>query len=384
MYFVILCAVAVIYYLIYARRFRKNALEGFEYSAKTSSHELYEGDEFYLYESIVNAKDMPMPNIRVETQLPYGLDFCLYDGESARRANRNRVESIFVLKPNNTVDRRWRIIAKKRGVYYLGSVHVSVSDLFGIIKIYTHYDMEKGHSNRITVLPKTIDIEKCFAPATDPYGDVTTNFNLLSDPLIWAGAREYVGGDPINKINWKSTARLHKPMVNIDEYNEKHSYDIIFNIQSQARENEGTVPQNTAISEMGISLCASIIDQSCTKGISVRLLANSVNEDNDGEYFISREYKDRGDLIHAMRMLAEMRSEISCRFERMLDKLLAEDILSKNRSIIIISPYVDKETADFTSALVDKGIDASIFVTSHRSTAIELPRSVPVFYKTYK
>lgn len=384
MYFVILCAVAVIYYILYARRFRKNALEGFEYSAKTSTHEVFEGDEFYLYESIVNAKDMPMPNIRVETQLPYGLDFCLYDGESSRKANRNRVESIFVLKPNNTVDRRWRIVAKKRGVYHLGSVHVAVSDLFGIIKIYTHYDMEQGHSNRITVLPKTIDIEKCFAPATDPYGDVATNFNLLSDPLIWAGAREYVGGDPINKINWKSTARLHKPMVNIDEYNEKHSYDIIFNIQSQARENEGTAPQNTAISEMGISLCASIIDQCCTKGISVRMFANSVKQADDEEYSVSPEYKDRGDLICAMRMLAEMRSEISCRFERMLDILLANEALNKNRSVILISPYVDKETADFASLLTEKEIDITIFVTSHRSTAIELPKSVNVFYKTYK
>ncbi|MBR5515624.1 MAG: DUF58 domain-containing protein [Clostridia bacterium] len=387
MLFLISCAVIITVYLIYSRYFRKNALKNLEYSTKTSAHEIFEGDDFYLYENISNAKNMPLPNIRVETQLPYGLEFCLYsDGAKGKSRSMGRcsVESIFVLKPNNAVERRWRINARKRGVYYLGSVRVALSDLFGITKIYTHFDSQKSTENRITVLPRSLNIEKTFAPATDPYGDISSTFNLLSDPLIWAGAREYAPGDPINKINWKSTARLSRPMVNIEEYNEKHSYDIIFNIQSHQRENEGSMPQNSEISEMGISLCASLIDHCCTQGISVRLFSNCRSTEEGNEYFTSPEYKDRGELLAAMRMLAEMDTHISCRFERLLELLLREEKTEDNRSIILISPYIDKEIVEFSKILLSRGINISVFLTSHRTASIDMPKEVNIYYKTYK
>jgi len=385
--FITACAVILIVYFIYSRHFRKNALNGLSYTTKTSTHEIFEGDDFYFYEHIENAKNMPLPNIRVETQLPYGLDFCLYSDNArgnTRSTTRPYVESVFVLKPNNSVERRWRINARKRGVYYIGSVRVAVSDLFGITKIYTHFDSKRSMENRITVLPKSLNIEKIFAPATDPYGDISTVFNLLSDPLAVAGAREYMPGDPINKINWKSTARLMKPMVNIEEHNEKCSYDVIFNIQSHQRETEGSTPQNSEISEMGISLCSSLINECCVKGISVRLFSNCKSGEEQDEYFTSPEYKDRGDLMPAMRMLAEMNTLISCRFEKLLELLLKDEAIDDNRSVIVISPYIDNELVEFSKILLARGINISVFVTSHRSASIDLPKQLDVYYKTYK
>lgn len=386
MLFIIMCTVGAVVYIIYARYFRRNALNGLDYSAYTSTHEVFEGDDFYLYECMVNDKDMAMPNIRVETQLPYGLDFCVYSdrGGNDVAQNLNSVESVFVLKPNNEVKRRWRINAKKRGVYHLGSVRVVARDLFGVNRIATHYDQMAVYDNKITVLPRSIDIEREFAPATDPYGDISAYFNMISDPLSVSGAREYVAGDPINKINWKSSARMHRMIVNTDEYNEKRSYDIIFNIQSQARETEGSAPQNTDISEMGISLCATLFDKSLVNGISVRMMCNALCEGDEGEYLVSAEFEDRGDIITSMRMLAQLRSEISCRFERLLALILENEELRNDRSVILISPYVDKEIADFTKKLDEMDVPVCIFVTSHRGTSIDIPENVPVFYRTHK
>ncbi len=388
MIFVVLCIAAIGIYAYAGRRFRKNALKNIIYKVRTNTHEVFEGEDFFLYESIANAKEMALPNIRVDISLPKGLDFCLYEKNpdgSIGTSPMRQVESVFVLKPGAAVERRWRLSARRRGIYHLGEARMVLCDIFGTNKLSAFYEADKLPESTVTVLPSPIDLERHFAPAFDPMGDRVASFSLTPDPLLIAGAREYREGDPRNKINWKVSARMHRPMVNIDENTEKNSFDIVFNLQSRGREEAGQTPESEELVELGVSVCAAVFDTACAEEIPVRLICNTVNENSDKDYFISEHFKGHSDAIEALRMLAGIEMRLSCRIEKMLEELLCENELSPQcENLILVTSYIDETIVNFALAMQRLGIEVAIYATSGLRTMSEIPEELTVYYKTYR
>lgn len=100
-----------------------------------------------------------------------------------------------------------------RGVYDVGMKEIKITDVFGITCI--RYDMSRlswYKMSTVTVVPrsplassaKEILDEKLF-------GDVLTVPASSGDSV--AGAREYVEGDPLKRVNWKVSARYGELFV---------------------------------------------------------------------------------------------------------------------------------------------------------------------------
>lgn len=388
MEFIILAVTALVVFAIMSASFRKKALNNMTYKVHTKVHEIYEGDVFFLYESISNSKSLPMPNVRVDVTLPEGLDFCLYDKNpdgSYKTSHLHHIESLFVLKPESGIERRWRIMAKRRGVYNLGDASIVVSDIFGANKLSAFFQSDMSADSRITVLPAPVEIERFFVPLTDPMGDISTDFSLTPDPLLYAGTREYRAGDSVSRINWKASARMHEPMVDIDEYTEKNSCDIILNLQSRTIEDKGDTPEIVEAVELGISVCASLFDRACAEDMPVRLICNAVNNVSEKDYFISEQFEGKSDLISALRMLAEIKLEISCRTEHMLEELLLQHYEDPQcNNLVIVTPYIDDTVVDFGLKMTEMGVEVVIFATSSHKTMHEIPSELKVYHKTFK
>lgn len=382
--FIVLAVTAIVVFAVMSAQFRKRALRNVVYKVHTTVHEVYEGEDFFLYESIANAKAMPLPNVRVDVTLPEGLDFCLYNND-AETSHLHNVESVFVLKPESAIERRWRIRAKRRGIYRLGQARMVVSDLFGTNKLSAFYNAEVAKENTVTVLPSPIDLEKHFLPVTDPMGEVTADFSLMPDPLLYAGTREYRQGDPMSRVNWKASARMHRPMVDIDEYTEKNTFDIVFNLQSRGREDTGDSPESAQLVELGVSVCAAVFDMACAEETPVRMICNTTHDDSDKEYFVSEYFSGRAEAKEARRMLAGIELKLSCRIEDMLTDLLREysdDTACKN--LVLVTSYIDETIIDFSQSMQDMGVEMIIYATSTLKSMPELPSDLKIYYKTYR
>lgn len=386
--FIVLCITAVAVYCLSGWYFRKNALKNIVYKVRVSTHETFEGTDFFLYESIANAKKMALPNVRVEVRLPDGVDFCLYDKQENgvyQTSHLHNIESVFVLKPGSCVERRWRVSAKKRGIYYFGAARLVACDIFGTNKQSVFYDPDASYGNAVTILPATIDLDEYFAPVIEPMGDETTRFSLSPDPLLIAGTRDYRKGDPFNSINWKASARMHELMVNIEEYTEKRSFDLIFNLQSRGREDAGEAPESTGPIELGISVCASVFDMACAGEIPIRLICNTVSKQSSEKYFISDRFKGRADALDAMRMLAEIEMRISCRVEDMFEDILNERLFDReNKSAVLVTAYIDETIVDFVHKMQNTGVEIVVFATTGMRTMPEIPDDITVFYNTWR
>lgn len=399
MLFISIAVALLIVYLLQARIFSRHSFDGVEYRVTLSAEEVFEGEDIFLYEEIANCKSLPVPNIKVDTELPEGLEFVLTDRSEKRRRirrdfQRRSVQSIFVLGSHKKVRRRWRVRCTRRGVYHPGAVMMITNDLLGFNAQSKRFEVEPSKFNRVVVLPRAEDLDEHFTSSVYNAGEVTAQRSLFPDPLRIAGAREYTPLDPMNRINWKSTAHHDRLMVNIEEYTMRHSFNIVMNMQSRDIEHDPTIPSNADYIEMCISVAASILDRISPENVPVRLFANTppesvgeaaISEDEIGSrILITRPFTGREDMLTALRLLAAIQMKVSVPIEKMLDHIAAHaESYASGGNIIIVSPYVSERMLVFHEVLKAQGVKVIFYVTTTNQNAAVIPPDVEVYFRTF-
>lgn len=399
---IILAAVAVM--TIEARVFRKKAFEDLEYSVSLSVFEVFEGEEIYLYEEIRNNKLLPLPFLKVDTELPDGLSFHILEEDPKTQVKRDTyprvIHSIFVLRSRQMVRRRWRVRCDVRGTYHLGDATLLADDVFGTSPVVKVIAADKSVSSAtVAVLPKAIDLERNFTASRYTSGDFLVQSSLLTDPLLKAGVRDYVPGDPINRINWTQTAVRGSLMTNLEEFTNRHQFNIIMNMQ--ARDIEKVIPgppSNRAPVELCMTVVASILDGVAAESIPVRFICNTppgqfgddmnaarLPEDKVGEaVFVSPVFRGTPSVIGALRMLATLELMISVPIEKMLDHILENPYAyTSGGNMIFVSSYLDERMINFTYAMRKMGVTVIFYITSTSINAHIIPEDIEVHFRTY-
>ncbi len=387
----------LIVYILQSKIYNKYTFDNIYYDVSISAKEVFAGEDIFIYEEIVNAKTLPIASVRVDTTLPHGLKFCLND-KTKKKGKRDKLidynQSVFVLRNNGMVKRRWRITCQIRGIYNINKALLVTNDLLGLNSNSKEIKIEKSQKNQIVVFPQAINLEKHFTSSFYNEGDVIVARALLSDPMLISGTREYNSFDPMKSINWKSTAAHDKLMVNVEDYTEINRFNIILNMQSRPIELHINEPSSPEHIEMCITVCASILDKISSDNIPVRIFANTpaeniadcVNEEDDigKKVLVTPTYRGKNDILSAFRMLASLKLEISCPFDKMMDYIILNPYLySDGGNIIIISSYIDERMIIFHDILEKNGIHVIFYVMTVNQNIAYIPPNVSVYYKTY-
>lgn len=410
MLFVALLAALLIVYLIQRGIYRKYIFKNMNYRVSLSAEEVFEGEDVFMFEELANAKALPVPSAKVETELPDGTAICLAarpqakgkasSGQTPREQLVKSVQSIFVLGSNKAVKRRWRVRTMRRGVYNFGSALVVTGDLLGFDSLSKRLTDPPAKHNRLVVLPKLEPLDADLTPSIYQLGGSVTKRSLHTDPLLKAGARDYSTADPMHRINWKSTAVHGKLMVNIEEYTRRGQFNIVMNMQTRSPEQIPDTPASPAHVERCITAAASLIDKISDVDSPVRLYINtppeSVSEgavetedlygmetDEEGRKMIaSRLYRGRMDLIEALRLLAAVNMKISLTTEQMMDHILGwSDMYCGGGDLILVSSYIDDRMLNFRELMAKKGISVIFLLTSTFSNITgSLPEECEVHY----
>ena len=367
------------------------------YKISFSSFEVFENSEFFMYETIINDSMSSLPDLRTTTTLDEGMKICYYDVNPLSKSNtvidkrRSSLVSVFAMKPRMNIERRWRVYAEKRGVYSIDNVMMTVRDITGLYKRTFKYSLPVTPDNTVAVLPSPLELDKFFASSIWQNGSHPVLFSLITDPLDVAGIREYSDRDPFSKINWKATARTSRLMVNNEEHNEKNRFNIIMNMQSRETEMPGTQPEALNYVELGVKVCASLFDIMGSENAPVRFYSNAPHipgyfkdkaEDDEGLRSGSRDFMGRGDTINALRMLAELRPQITCEFSSILTGLSGSGD-GVCGTYAIVSSYINDTMIGFARDMRSKNIRTVFFLTSLVKSVKEIPGDVEVYYRTY-
>ena len=386
--------VVLLQYFVY----KKKGFSNIEYSATLSSGEVFEGDDVYLYEEIRNVGALPLPYIKIDTDLPDGMVFTLLEStihdkggvfsknskgkdDGLRKIKHTgSIQSLFVLRPYACIRRRWRLTCKKRGDYTLEGVLATASDILGIGVHSKFIELSNKDRNRLIVLPRPEDLAGNYTSSRYLCGDIISNTCPVTDPLRLCGAREYQTSDPMRQINWKSTAAHSKLMVNVEERTVRHRFSLLLNMSSRQIE-KNDVPSDAAAIERCITLCTSILDRIAAEDVPVRFFSNYPPEDMTefgGEAVASDEvgakvgkcgpFRGSRDMIYALRMLAMLKMKISTPIDRVFDHIIAHpELYRENENMIIVTSYIDGRMMNLREALAAEGVRVIFYVATTRN-----------------
>lgn len=188
--------------LVFLAHFSSMAwLSGLDCTRSVSQTILRQGEETDVEVSVTNSRGWPIPWIFFEDYHPK--DF-------PRRGDNCRLA---VLMPGRSVTLKYRLTCPRRGYHRIGPLLMESGDVFGLQKRFRTGKQQ----DYISVLPTIAYIDTFNISAKRPQGPVRVTNRAYEDPTRIAGVREYIPGDPLNRIHWKASARTGDLFTKITE-----------------------------------------------------------------------------------------------------------------------------------------------------------------------
>jgi uncharacterized protein (DUF58 family) len=242
------------------------------------------------------------------------------------------------LGPHGEARLEYTLDARKRGYYSVGPIFISTGDILGLgssIRV-------EGGSENLTVYPKIVPLTSVSIPSSSPQGTLRHTQPIFEDPTRVMGKRDYVAGDSLRRVDWKSTAATGRMQVKIFEPSIALETVIFLNLRAEDYHYRMRIDST----ELAIVIAASISNWVVSKGQSVGLSVNGVDPlmaDKLPRFVPPR--KGKGHLMRVLETLA--RVEVS---ENLLT--LPQAIqnrryhLSWGTTLIVITSQVEDDLLD--------------------------------------
>ncbi len=203
-----LLVLIVLAYLLTRFYYRKNWNKKLQCTLTFSQATAHEGEWLSLEEVITNGKAMPLPALKVKFQLSKYM--WLENSNTHNVTDHYYRNELFCVGGYKKVIRRIPVMGTRRGPYRVEGLQMIGTDNF-FAKQFPVFCESK---TELLVTPKSYAIEMGDLPFRTMWGDVVSKLRLYEDFAAFAGLREYQPGDPIQRINWKASAKSGDWQVN--------------------------------------------------------------------------------------------------------------------------------------------------------------------------
>lgn len=216
--------------------YRIHALDNLHLKVDFTKNVVNYGEDIELVEVAENKKRLPLPFIILKFECPRELKF--YDMLNTSASDLLYREDMLTMKAFSKHTRRIKAQCSKRGYYVFPRVGITTSDLL----LTERFTRDFPNDSHLVVLPEVLNTELIQLLTSVTLSELQCRRTLLTDPFTLAGIREYGPGDPMKSINWKASAKTGELMVNqnastcaqkvhifvnLEFYNQKHSYSLL-------------------------------------------------------------------------------------------------------------------------------------------------------------
>ncbi|MBE5795167.1 MAG: DUF58 domain-containing protein [Clostridiales bacterium] len=266
--FVILIILAAVYCIL-GVLLTKFGLKGLQCHRTFSRQTAFAGEEGELVEVVRNDRPMVIPWLRMESSLSPHIQLGRQDNVNISEAR--HYSSLFTLMPYQQVRRRHRVRFLHRGSYDLGNATLTVGDLFGLFQS----NREQSMHVPVLVFPRLLDEREMPIPLSLLLGDASAQRQLLTDPFLVRGIRDYQMGDPVRDIHWPATARMGQAQVRLFEHTTRMKLMVILNGQlTEEQWGSKLMDYEEESIEYGISVAATMCVWALRNGLMAGFAAN--------------------------------------------------------------------------------------------------------------
>lgn len=253
---------------------------------------------------------------------------------------------------------RTRLI--QRGVFPLGPTILASGDIFGMFPV----NKALPAKDSLLVYPMMVEVHNFpNPPGLLPGGEALRRRTHQVTPNA-AGVRDYVTGDPLNRIHWVSTARRGRLIVKEFELDPLADVWVFFDaersVHSSLREHQKPVESQDiwkrtikidlppSTEEYGVSIAASLVRDYLRRGRAVGFVAA-------GQH-LSLLSPDRGgrQLGKVLEALALLRAEGEIRLRGLVEMQVKHMV--RGSTVVLITPSVENEVALIVDYLSQRGL----------------------------
>ncbi|HQR05396.1 MAG TPA: DUF58 domain-containing protein [Gemmatales bacterium] len=167
---------------------------------KPNLKEIDIGEAVPIAVAIGNRGTIPIPWVLVEDFQPENY----LQSRPPRLHIEGKRQRITLLWGNSQKILRYQITPRMRGFYQFGPLVLEGGDLFGL---YRRFRVAAA-PQFLLVYPKIVPLEGYDLASRRPIGEIRLTHRLFEDPTRIAGVRAYEAGDAMNRVHWRTTARL--------------------------------------------------------------------------------------------------------------------------------------------------------------------------------
>lgn len=237
---------------------------------------------------ITNRGHLPLLWLRVQENLSLDIS-----AESS-------IRQILTIRSKGEASVGYELRARRRGCYPVGPVKISSGDLLGIFP----EESRQGKIDRLIVYPRILNFAKLQVDSRSPLGEVKVLEPIYEDPSRPIGKRDYIPGDSLRRVDWKSSASVGRIQVK----NFEPAVEVQLALFLNANVSEYPLKQRFETAELALETAASIAYRAIRRRQSVGLWVNSADValTGDGVSWTVLPKKGMTHLIEILEVLARV------------------------------------------------------------------------------
>ncbi|MCL2528573.1 MAG: DUF58 domain-containing protein [Defluviitaleaceae bacterium] len=344
----VLGAVVILLLLLERYVYKRLWDKGLDYSIQFSAKEAFEGDTVYLREELVNKKTLPLPWVYAKMRTPQNLAFV--DANNQRITKDDNFGSLYSIMSFTATRRKTKAICQKRGVYNIGNINISVSNLLHTQRFYK----EQRAKNELLVFPKIFDdFDDISLLYRHMDSVVLTNRIINPDPFEFKGIRDYQPSDPLKNINFRASAISQTLMVNIHEPTCAQRMVLVLNLDEHEADPE--------LYEQSIRLCATLAAHYIDMEVGVGFATNG-KDSGTAQAMGLPVGSSSGHLYNILESLARIGLGFKC--PPMTEYV--SQLTDREQMYVFVSPYHGDDFMDAFRELEERGIAGFLVVPTLR------------------
>ena len=324
---ILLCLVLYLYGLV----LRRIGMKGLTVARRFSGPTFSAGEEGELIETVINARPLVIPWLRVESHIPDGLTLRGFERRDERTDS--YYQSVFCLMPWQKVTRHRPVRFERRGVYQFGNAGLTCGPLIGISQYTATQLIPAG----VVVFPALLPQDAMPEPLQRLTGRWILERRLTPDPFLVRGLRDYVPGDPVRDIHWAASARAGRTQLKL--YDTTVSLRLLVILNGEYRENQWdqASEREQPLIEYGISLAATLCVTAVRNGMPAGFVSNLRTV--DGEAAGAGPVEGDGGEEILLTAFAKLKTERTLRFASFLSGLSPDS----RTDVVVLSAYRSEE-----------------------------------------
>jgi len=289
------------------------------------------GEELQIKTHIKNRSFLPIPFIEITNNI-------------AEKISATPLKShVISIKPFGSKTIVHNIKCKYRGIYTLGPVTISISDIFGIFTWNKTLQCE----GRLYIYPKVVKLNNFIIKPARTFGTVAAKNKMYEDNSSVSDIKKYNPGDSFRKIHWKVSAKKGSLHVKNFDMCGNMEISIFLNLFSLHYSNIYRLDME----EKAVECAASIIFYALSRNISSNLYVNCNNT-------LDTRGRDMRDFKKFMEEFIVVKSNGHTSFREYLE--LKSRNLTSGSSVVLITPHMDKDLLDIIIQLKEKRFNVII------------------------